>query len=114
MMVAGSAERWFSPGFVERHPDIASPLLHALQDAADAGYQHACRALADFDVRSRLGEIDQIDLDQWKITADRISHLIRRVTIGTMAQHIDGDDSSASCCRRLPQSWASNSPLLHR
>ena len=57
VMVAGSAERWFSPGFVERHPDIASPLLHALQDAADAGYQHACRALADFDVRSRLGEI---------------------------------------------------------
>ncbi|HET7350195.1 MAG TPA: 4-carboxymuconolactone decarboxylase [Marmoricola sp.] len=58
VMVAGSAERWFSPGFVERHPEVASPLLHALQDAADAGYQHACRALADFDVRSRLGEID--------------------------------------------------------
>jgi len=58
VMVAGSAERWFAPGFAERHPETASPLLHALQDAADTGYQHACRALAVFDVRERLGEID--------------------------------------------------------
>ena len=57
VMVAGSAERWFGPGFLEAHPETASPLLHALSDADDIGYCQVCEALADFDVRDRLGEI---------------------------------------------------------
>jgi 3-oxoadipate enol-lactonase/4-carboxymuconolactone decarboxylase len=57
VMVAGSAERWFGPGFLERHPDIASALLHALSEADDAGYSQVCAALAAFDVRDRLAEI---------------------------------------------------------
>ena len=56
-MVAGSAERWFGPGFLEREPDRGSALLHALSEAADEGYVAVCGALADFDVRDRLGEI---------------------------------------------------------
>ncbi len=56
-MVTGSAERWFGPGFVEREPDRASALLHALQDADDAGYAQVCGALAAFDVRDRLHEV---------------------------------------------------------
>jgi len=57
VMVSGSAERWFGPGFLDRSPDTASRLLHALQDADDQGYVQVCEALADFDVRERLGEI---------------------------------------------------------
>ncbi|MBA3781724.1 MAG: 4-carboxymuconolactone decarboxylase [Nocardioides sp.] len=57
VMVSGSAERWFGPGFVEREPDRASALLHALQDADDEGYVQVCGALAEFDVRDRLHEI---------------------------------------------------------
>jgi 3-oxoadipate enol-lactonase/4-carboxymuconolactone decarboxylase len=57
VMVAGSAERWFGPGFVERSPDTASRLLRALQDTDDQGYLLVCQALADFDVRDRLAEI---------------------------------------------------------
>lgn len=57
VMVAGSAERWFGPGFPDRSPDVASALLHALEDADDRGYLQTCQALADFDVRHRLGEI---------------------------------------------------------
>ncbi|WP_244931132.1 4-carboxymuconolactone decarboxylase [Nocardioides sp. W7] len=56
-LVAGSAERWFAPGFLDRQPAIGSALLHALQDTVDAGYAQVCQALADFDVRDRLGEI---------------------------------------------------------
>jgi len=56
-LVAGSAERWFGPGFLEREPAAGSALLHALQDAVDDGYALVCQALADFDVRDRLGEI---------------------------------------------------------
>lgn len=56
-MVAPSAERWFGPGFLDRRPDIGSALLHALRETDAGGYALVCRALADFDVRDRLGEI---------------------------------------------------------
>jgi 3-oxoadipate enol-lactonase/4-carboxymuconolactone decarboxylase len=57
VMVSASAQRWFGPGFLDRQPDSGSALLHALQDTEDEGYVQVCRALADFDVRDRLGEI---------------------------------------------------------
>lgn len=57
VMVSGSAERWFGPGFLERSPEVGSALLHALQEADDDGYSQVCSALATFDVRDRLTEI---------------------------------------------------------
>ena len=56
-LVSASAGRWFAPGFLERRPDLASALLHALRDADDDGYLAVCHALRAFDVRDRLGEI---------------------------------------------------------
>ncbi|WP_312875768.1 alpha/beta fold hydrolase [Arthrobacter terrae] len=56
--VVGSAQRWFAPGFMEAYPDRAAALLHSLQDADRFSYAFACRALADFDVRDRLGAIE--------------------------------------------------------
>jgi 3-oxoadipate enol-lactonase/4-carboxymuconolactone decarboxylase len=58
VMVSGSAERWFGPGFLDRRPDTGSALLHALQDTNDEGYIQVCEALAEFDVRDQLGKID--------------------------------------------------------
>lgn len=55
--VAGSAERWFGPGFVERHPERSTRLLHTLQDADRHSYARLCEALGGFDVRDRLAEI---------------------------------------------------------
>ena len=57
VMVSGSAERWFGPGFLEREQGTASDLLHSLQDCDDQGYIQVCQALADFDVRDRLAEV---------------------------------------------------------
>lgn len=57
VLVPGSAERWFAPGFLEHHPEVGSALLHALSDTDDDGYVRVCEALADFDVRDRLGEV---------------------------------------------------------
>lgn len=57
VMVSGSAERWFGPGFLEREPERGAALLHALSDAVDEGYVQVCRALAAFDVRASLGRI---------------------------------------------------------
>lgn len=56
-MVEGSAQRWFAPGFIEKHPERTTRLLHALQNADRFSYARICEALAEFDVRERLGEI---------------------------------------------------------
>ena len=56
--VPASAERWFAPGFLDRHPEVGSALLNALRDTADEGYLQVCAALRDFDVRDRLSEIE--------------------------------------------------------
>lgn len=56
-MVSGSAQRWFAEGFIERHGELVTPLLHDLQNTDRFAYAAACRALADWDLTSRLGEI---------------------------------------------------------
>ena len=57
VVVNQSVERWFAPGFLEREPQVGSRLLDSLRAADAEAYALACEALADFDVRSRLGEI---------------------------------------------------------
>jgi 3-oxoadipate enol-lactonase / 4-carboxymuconolactone decarboxylase len=57
VIVDGAATRWFAPGFIDRQPEVAAGLLHALQDADRDSYAWACEALASFDVRPRLNEI---------------------------------------------------------
>jgi 3-oxoadipate enol-lactonase len=57
VMIQGSAQRWFAPGFMERQPVVSSRLLHALRDADRFSYAFCCEALAGFDVRSELGTI---------------------------------------------------------
>lgn len=57
VMIQGSAERWFAPGFMEREPELSSQLLHALRDADRFSYAFCCGALAAFDVREELGSI---------------------------------------------------------
>jgi 3-oxoadipate enol-lactonase/4-carboxymuconolactone decarboxylase len=57
VVVESSAQRWFGPGFVEREPEVASALLHALSSTDRDGYAQVCEALATYDVRGRLGEI---------------------------------------------------------
>lgn len=57
--VAGSAERWFGRGFMEREPRLAGLLLGSLQTCDRFGYAAVCRALAEFDVRERIAGIDR-------------------------------------------------------
>ncbi len=56
--VEASAARWFAPGFRDREPRRAAALLEALAATDDAGYAAVCGALARFDVRDRLGQVD--------------------------------------------------------
>lgn len=57
VMIQGSAQRWFAPGFMERRPELSSRLLHSLRDADRFSYAWCCGALAGFDVRDRLSGI---------------------------------------------------------
>ncbi|XAS67360.1 alpha/beta fold hydrolase [Micrococcaceae bacterium Sec5.7] len=57
VMIQGSAQRWFAPGFMDREPELSSRLLHSLRDADRFSYAFCCDALAGFDVRSELGSI---------------------------------------------------------
>jgi 3-oxoadipate enol-lactonase/4-carboxymuconolactone decarboxylase len=56
-LLSATVGRWFAPGFLQRQPDRASALLHALRDTSDEGYVAVCRALRTYDVRDRLREI---------------------------------------------------------
>ena len=57
VMIQGSAQRWFAPGFMDRQPELSSRLLHTLRDADRFSYAFCCEALAGFDVRDQLGTI---------------------------------------------------------
>lgn len=57
VVVNQSVERWFAPEFLDREPEVGARLLESLRAADAEAYALACEALADFDVRSRLGEI---------------------------------------------------------
>jgi 3-oxoadipate enol-lactonase len=54
VMVAGSAERWFAPGFTSREPAVAGALLTCLSQTDRESYALACEALASFDLRNRV------------------------------------------------------------
>jgi len=56
-MLSGAVQRWFSPGFTERRPDVSSALLHALRDTDPESYAQTCEALSGFDVTARLSGI---------------------------------------------------------
>ncbi|WP_285115594.1 alpha/beta fold hydrolase [Leifsonia sp. fls2-241-R2A-40a] len=57
-VVAGSAQRWFAPGYLDAHPD--GPGGHALRtllDVDDESYALCCEALAAFDRRADLPQV---------------------------------------------------------
>ncbi|MDY7090172.1 MAG: 4-carboxymuconolactone decarboxylase [Actinomycetota bacterium] len=56
-VVGASQQRWFAPGFAQRSPGVAAALLDALRATDPESYALVCEALAEFDVRARLGEI---------------------------------------------------------
>ena len=88
VMVAGSAERWFAPGFIEAQPEVSGELLNSLAHADDESYALCCEALAASDIRPRLGEIAVPLLALWGdldlvITPDEARSVAEAVPGGT-------------------------------
>ena len=57
VLIQPALERWFTAGFLAARPDIGEHYAALLRQNDAYGYAAACRALATFDVRARLGEI---------------------------------------------------------
>ncbi|GAA2001231.1 hypothetical protein GCM10009739_09230 [Microbacterium ulmi] len=92
-VIIASAQRWFAPESIQREPELAGRLLHALQDADDESYALCCEALAAFDVRDRLGEIEPPTLALWgqydevapEAKSAQIAAGVRRGAVGCIA-----------------------------
>lgn len=54
VMVAGSAQRWFAPGFTDSHPHVAGAMLDDLVEVDALSYALCCEALATYDLRQEL------------------------------------------------------------
>ena len=50
-------ERWFTPAFREKRPEIAERARRMLLDTPDEGYASCCEAVRDADLGDRLGAI---------------------------------------------------------
>jgi 3-oxoadipate enol-lactonase len=57
-LVEATMQRWFTPRFAERKPEVVSQFAEDLAAVDDLGYIQACRALAEFDVWDRLAQIE--------------------------------------------------------
>ena len=52
-----AASRWFTEGFISRHPDVVKTLSDALASGSSEGYASCCEALAVADTRDQLKDI---------------------------------------------------------
>jgi 3-oxoadipate enol-lactonase len=86
VLVSASAGRWFAPGSVERQPELAGRLLHALQDADDESYARCCEALAAYDVRGELASISAPTLALWG-EHDQVAPEQKAVEIASGVRH---------------------------
>jgi 3-oxoadipate enol-lactonase len=58
--VRSTLERWFAPGFSDRHPDVAAFVEKLLLQADPIINAQTWRAIADFNVTAQLGTLSQI------------------------------------------------------
>ena len=57
-LVQATLERWLTAGFRSAHPEAVEQISEVLHNTSPDGYADMCIALRDFDVRSRLVQIN--------------------------------------------------------
>ena len=50
-------ERWFTPAFRQKAPEMMARILKMIEEANPEGYVACCAAIRDFDCREQLGKI---------------------------------------------------------
>jgi 3-oxoadipate enol-lactonase len=66
-VVDATIERWFTPGFPERSPEVVERIRASFLGTDPEGYAGCCEALAEFDMR---GQLDTITAPTLVITGD--------------------------------------------
>jgi 3-oxoadipate enol-lactonase len=56
-VIDATMERWFTPGFPERSPEVVGRIREIFLSTDPEGYAGCCEALAEFDMRGRLEAI---------------------------------------------------------
>jgi 3-oxoadipate enol-lactonase len=56
-VIDATIERWFSPGFRERSPEVVERIRENFLSTDPEGYAGCCEALAEFDMRGQLVDI---------------------------------------------------------
>lgn len=93
VLVEASTQRWFAPATIDRDPALVTTLLAALAGADRFSYARCCEALAGFDARDRLADI-QVPVLALAGEHDEVAplSLARAIADGTggRAQHVVG------------------------
>ncbi|MFC6236061.1 alpha/beta hydrolase, partial [Leucobacter soli] len=64
-LVAASSKVWFAPEAFTEEPVMVGRILRVLQETSAEGYARCAEALASYDVREQLGEIEVPLLALW-------------------------------------------------
>jgi 3-oxoadipate enol-lactonase len=56
-VIDATMERWFTPAFPERSPEVVERIREIFLATNPEGYAGCCEALADFDMRGQLGPV---------------------------------------------------------
>jgi 3-oxoadipate enol-lactonase len=56
-VIDATMERWFTPDFPERSPEVVGRIREVFLTTDPEGYAGCCEALAEFDMRGRLGAV---------------------------------------------------------
>jgi 3-oxoadipate enol-lactonase len=56
-VVEATMERWFTPGFPKRKPEVVERIRKTFLSTPPEGYAGCCEALAEFDMRGELGAV---------------------------------------------------------
>jgi pimeloyl-ACP methyl ester carboxylesterase len=113
-------ERWFTPAFPEREPEVVERIREIFLTTDPEGYAGCCEALAEFDMRGQLdavtaptlvvgGEDDQVG------TPERINAIGNeiegsRVVILPNARHLPAVEQADAMTRELEQHLSVKAP----
>ena len=112
-VIDATMDRWFTPGFRERNPELVERIREIFLATDPEGYAGCCEALAEFDMRGRLdvvtaptlviaGEEDQVGTPE---RAGAIGEEIEgsRVVILPDARHLAAVEQADAVTRELEQ-----------
>ena len=68
VLVRATLERWLTPDFRRRHPEVVEPISETIMRTPSEGFARASEALRNFDVRSKLALVAQPTLRRGRKT----------------------------------------------